>query len=387
MQRAGSYVLRRKPLRDFVAVGARRGARYRVLTGCTHSASSASRVCALRRPGGDRLSFLFDGPGRGREFHRRRIPHLTKGARTSVYHGMIDTLAALHRIDPPAAGLFDIRSSRQFFERQVARWIKQISASETDRIEVAERLIVWAARDLCRRRPASRSCTATIGSTNLHSWLNPASKILAVLDWELSTLGDPLSDFSYFLMNWVTPVDGRAGLLGSRSRAASAIPTLERVVARYCEKTSRDVIQDLDWYFAFNPVSAPGDRAGHAKAAHGRQCLECARRRVGGPHTADRGPGVALCGARWRLRRSDVHTRVDAAHRGSGTATLTPCAPTPSGPDLSPPGSLSLVAVTRLRPPFLLPYSARSRRPRASAQPAWARHPAPGRCREHPKLA
>jgi aminoglycoside phosphotransferase (APT) family kinase protein len=76
-------------------------------------------------------------------------------------------------------------------------------------------------------------------------------KILAVLDWELSTLGDPLSDFSYFLMNWVTPVDGRAGLLGLDLERLG-IPTLERVVARYCEKTSRDAIQDLDWYFAFN---------------------------------------------------------------------------------------------------------------------------------------
>src|SRR5205085_9720122 len=75
--------------------------------------------------------------------------------------------------------------------------------------------------------------------------------MLAVLGSELSSLGDPLSDFSCFLMNWVTPVDGRAGLLGL-DLDRLGIPTLERVVARYCEKTSRDAIQDLDWYFAFN---------------------------------------------------------------------------------------------------------------------------------------
>src|SRR5438067_6874532 len=184
----------------------------------------------------------------GANFTDGALPYLTKSARTIVYHGMIDTLAALHRIDPQAAGLSTFGRPGNFFERQVARWIKQYRASETDRIEVAERLIVWLPATL----PPQTGVVIVHGDYRIDNLIMAGSgdKILAVLDWELSTLGDPLSDFSYFLMNWVTPVDGRAGLLGL-DLDRLGIPTLERVVARYCETSSLDAIQATDWSFAF----------------------------------------------------------------------------------------------------------------------------------------
>src|SRR5438477_217987 len=98
-------------------------------------------VAGFRGPIGS--AFYLMALVEGANFTDGALPHLTEGARTIVYHGMIDTLAALHRIDPQAAGLATFGRPGNFFERQVARWIKQYRASETDRIEVAERLIVW----------------------------------------------------------------------------------------------------------------------------------------------------------------------------------------------------------------------------------------------------
>jgi aminoglycoside phosphotransferase (APT) family kinase protein len=223
---------------------------YRVLTALHPLGFPVPRVFALCEDQGVIGSaFYVMAFVEGTHYTDGALPYLTKDARTILYHGMIDTLAALHRIDPQAAGLSTFGRPGNFFERQVARWIKQYRASETDRIEAAERLIIWLPATL----PAQTGVAIVHGDYRIDNLIMARSseKILAVLDWELSTLGDPLSDFSYFLMSWVTPVDGRAGLLGL-DLDRLGIPTLERVVARYCEQTSRDAIQDLEWYFAFN---------------------------------------------------------------------------------------------------------------------------------------
>ena len=247
---SGTYVLRRKPFGNLLPSAHAVEREYRVLTALHPLGFPVPRVFALCE---DQAvigsAFYLMALIEGANFTDGALPQLTQSARTSVYDGMLDTLAALHRIDPQAAGLSTFGRPGNFFERQVARWIKQYRASETDRIEFAERLIVWLPATL----PPQTGVAIVHGDYRIDNLIMAGSgeKILAVLDWELSTLGDPLSDFSYFLMNWVTPVDGRAGLLGL-DLDRLGIPTLEQVVARYCEKTSRDAIQDLDWYFAFN---------------------------------------------------------------------------------------------------------------------------------------
>lgn len=247
---SGAYVLRRKPFGTLLPSAHAVEREYRVLTALYPLGFPVPRVYALcEEQAVIGSAFYLMDLIEGANFTDGALPGLSKRARAVVYEGMIDALAALHRIDPQAAGLSTFGRPGNFFERQVARWIKQYRASETDRIEEVEQLIAWLPATL----PAQTGVAIVHGDYRIDNLIMTRSgeRILAVLDWELSTLGDPLSDFSYFLMSWVTPVDGRAGLLGL-DLDSLGIPTLESVVARYCEKTSRNELHDLDWYFAFN---------------------------------------------------------------------------------------------------------------------------------------
>jgi aminoglycoside phosphotransferase (APT) family kinase protein len=260
---SGTYVLRRKPFGSLLPSAHAVEREYRVLTALHPLGFPVPRVFVLCE---DQAvigsAFYLMAMVEGANFTDGALPNMSRDARTIVYHGMIDTLAALHRIAPEAAGLAKFGHPGNYFGRQVARWIKQYRASETDRIEVAERLIAWLPATL----PPQAGITIVHGDYRIDNLIMTPSgeKVLAVLDWELSTLGDPLSDFSYFLMSWVTPTDGRAGLLGL-DLDRLGIPTLERVVARYCEKTSRDGIGNLDWYFAFNQFRLLGIAQGIKK--------------------------------------------------------------------------------------------------------------------------
>jgi aminoglycoside phosphotransferase (APT) family kinase protein len=247
---SGTCVLRRKPFGTLLPSAHAVEREYRVLTALHALGFPVPRAFALcEDPAVIGAAFYLMALVEGANFTDGALPRLSEKDRRLVYQGMIDTLAALHRIDPRAAGLETFGRPGNFFERQVARWIKQYRASETGRIEAVERLIVWLPASL----PPQTGVAIVHGDYRIDNLIMTpcGGRILAVLDWELATLGDPLSDFSYFLMNWVTPADGRAALLGL-DLDRLGIPTLERVVARYCEKTSRDAIQNLDWYFAFN---------------------------------------------------------------------------------------------------------------------------------------
>jgi aminoglycoside phosphotransferase (APT) family kinase protein len=247
---SGTYVLRRKPFGTLLPSAHAVEREYRVLTALHALGFPVPRALALCEDAAVIGSaFFLMAFVDGANFTDGALPELSPPARTRAYHDMIDTLAALHRIDPRAAGLSTFGHPGNFFERQVARWIRQYRASETDRIETVERLIVWLPATL----PPQTGVAIVHGDYRLDNLIMTRSgeKILAVLDWELATLGDPLSDFSYFLMTWVTPADGRAGLLGLDLERLG-IPRLEDVIARYCEQTSRAGIRHLDWYFAFN---------------------------------------------------------------------------------------------------------------------------------------
>ncbi len=130
------------------------------------------------------------------------------------------------------------------------RWTKQYRAAQTDRIEEAERLIEF----LPRTMPDQTRLSIIHGDYRIDNLIYDAEapRVAAVLDWELSTLGDPLADFTYLAMQWHMPAElGSAGLLGEDFEA-SGIPTLDEAVALYCAATGRDGVPDMDWYFAYN---------------------------------------------------------------------------------------------------------------------------------------
>ena len=185
----------------------------------------------------------------GRVLWDPALPGMTPPQRAAHYDELNRVIAALHRIDYRAAGLDGYGKPGSYVERQVARWSKQYQASAGDRIRAMDRLIDW----LPRHVPGGDETAIVHGDYRLDNVIfHPTEpRVLAVLDWELSTLGHPLSDFAYQVMAWrLTPQQFR-GLKGC-DFAALGIPTEDEYVAAYCRRTGRGAIPDWDVYLIFN---------------------------------------------------------------------------------------------------------------------------------------
>jgi aminoglycoside phosphotransferase (APT) family kinase protein len=187
----------------------------------------------------------------GRVFWEAEMPSSNPAERAGVYDAMNATLAQLHSYDPAAIGLGDYGRGENYVARQIERWSKQYRASETDKIEDMERLMAWLPAHL----PPPQAPRLVHGDYRLDNLIiaHDAPKILAVLDWELSTLGDPLADFSYHLMQWHMPPSeaGTGSLVGFDLRALG-IPTLEDYVDAYVRRTGLDPRPYLSVYSAYN---------------------------------------------------------------------------------------------------------------------------------------
>jgi aminoglycoside phosphotransferase (APT) family kinase protein len=187
----------------------------------------------------------------GRVFWEPHMPHSTPAERSAVFDAMNATLARLHSFDPSALGLSDYGRGENYVARQVERWSKQYRASETETIEDMERLMTWLPQNLPPPQPAR----LVHGDYRLDNMIiAPAEpRILAVLDWELSTLGDPLADFVYHLMQWHMPhSEAGTGSLVGFDLAALGIPSLDDYVEAYVGRTGRDPRPHLPSYFAYN---------------------------------------------------------------------------------------------------------------------------------------
>jgi aminoglycoside phosphotransferase (APT) family kinase protein len=187
----------------------------------------------------------------GRVFWEAEMPTSNPAERAQVYDAMNATLARLHSYDPAAIGLADYGRGENYVARQIERWSKQYRASETEKIEDMERLMAWLPAHL----PPPQPPRLVHGDYRLDNIIiaPDAPKILAVLDWELSTLGDPLADFSYHLMQWHMPPSeaGTGSLVGFDLRALG-IPPLEDYVDAYVRRTALDPRPYLSVYSAYN---------------------------------------------------------------------------------------------------------------------------------------
>ncbi|MBJ6120937.1 phosphotransferase family protein [Sphingomonas mollis] len=247
---ARAYVLRRKPFGPILPSAHAVEREFRVIAGLHPTGFPVPQPLGLCED--DQVigsPFYVMELIAGRTIWDGAMPGLVPADRRAHYDAMVDTLAALHQTDYAAAGLSDYGRPGNYFERQVARWTKQYRAAETERMEAVERLIDWLPRTL----PEQTRTSIVHGDYRIDNMIfaDRGPRVLAVLDWELSTLGDPLADFSYLLMNWVTAPEGRSGVLGLTG-PDTGIPTLEEVVERYCKATGRDGVPQLDWYFAYN---------------------------------------------------------------------------------------------------------------------------------------
>jgi aminoglycoside phosphotransferase (APT) family kinase protein len=247
---SGSYVLRRKPLGPLLPSAHAVDREFKVISGLYPTGFPVAKPYALCIDNDVIGSwFYIMDMVEGRTIWDGAMPGSTPEERRATYFAMIDTLAALHSVDVEAAGLSDYGKPGNYFERQVSRWTKQYRAAETEIMPEMERLIEWLPQTL----PTQNRVSIVHGDYRIDNMIFDAAlpKVRAVLDWELGTLGDPLADFTYVAMAWVTDNEGRSGVQ-DLDRAALGIPELDEVVAHYCAATGRDGIPDLNWYFAFN---------------------------------------------------------------------------------------------------------------------------------------
>ncbi|MEX3926206.1 phosphotransferase [Paraburkholderia sp. BR10936] len=187
----------------------------------------------------------------GRVLWDQSLPGMTREQRGAIYDEMNRVIAALHNVTPNAVGLADYGKPGNYFARQIDRWSRQYQASETERIDAMHHLIEWLPQHM--PDDAGSRVSVVHGDYRLDNLIfHPSEpRVLAVLDWELSTLGDPLADFSYHCMAWhVDPAQFR-GIAGLDWQALG-IPDEAQYVARYCERTGLEIRGDWNFYLAYN---------------------------------------------------------------------------------------------------------------------------------------
>ena len=253
-----SYVMRRKPFGKLLPSAHAVDREFKVIAALHAQGFPVARAYALCMD--DAVigaAFYIMSMEEGRVFWNPTLPGLEPKERHAVFTSKIETLAKLHSYDPEKIGLGDFGKPGNYFARQVDRWTKQYRASETDLIPEMEKLIEWLPKTV----PTQKRVSIVHGDYRIDNMIFHADKpqVKAVLDWELSTLGDPMADFAYLLMQWVMP-----GLDGADFKALN-IPTMEEAEAIYCKAAGVPPIENLNWYFSYNLFRLAGILQGIAK--------------------------------------------------------------------------------------------------------------------------
>ncbi len=272
-----SYVMRRKPFGKLLPSAHAVDREFRVISALGKQGFPVAHAYALCTD--DSIigsAFYIMSMEEGRVFWDPTLPSQTPDARRKIFTSKIETLAKLHTYDPENIGLSDFGKPGNYFARQVDRWTKQYRASETQHIPEVEKLIEWLPRTL----PEQKRVSIVHGDYRLDNMIfHPSEpRVLAVLDWELSTLGDPMADFTYLLMQWIMP-----GLDGADFKALN-IPTMEEAAQVYCNFTGT-ALPDLNWYFSYNLFRLAGITQGIAGrirdgTAANAKAIESAKRTV-----------------------------------------------------------------------------------------------------------
>jgi aminoglycoside phosphotransferase (APT) family kinase protein len=248
----GAYVLRRKPPGKILPGAHAVDREFRVLSALGQQGFPVPRVhglCEDEAVIGTAFYVMDLVPGR--IIWEAEFPGLTPDQRAGHFDAMNATIAQLHSYDPQAIGLGDYGRATGFVERQVARWSKQyLSDTDGGRIPDMDRLVAWLGKHL---PPDSGESRVAHGDFRCDNMIFDAEQpqVRAVLDWELSTLGDPASDFTYHCMMYRMPAGIFTGLAGL-DLAALGIPSEADYVAAYCRRTNRDGIPGFDYLMVFN---------------------------------------------------------------------------------------------------------------------------------------
>lgn len=250
---SGQYVLRRKPPGKLLKSAHAVDREFRVISALHASGFPVPRPYLLCED--DEVvgtSFFVMEFVEGRILWELDLPGMDPDERAAIYDDVNLTLATLHNTDYEAVGLADYGVPGNYFERQISRWSRQYRASETGTVATMDQLIDWLPDNI----PDDESASIVHGDYRLDNMvLHPTEpRVIAVLDWELSTIGHPLADFTYHLMAWHMPDIGIGSIgLAGKPLAELGIPGEEDYVARYCERTGRQRgIPGINFYLAFN---------------------------------------------------------------------------------------------------------------------------------------
>jgi aminoglycoside phosphotransferase (APT) family kinase protein len=249
---SGKYVLRRKPPGILLKSAHAVDREFRVISALSETdvpVAEAYHLCEDDDVIGS--MFYVMSYVEGRIFWNPVIEEVQTVERTAIYDEMNRVLAALHSVDIDSVGLGDFGRPGNYFERQVGRWTKQYLASETETIEPMDELMRW----LPEHMPADDGQIALVhGDYRLDNMIFHPTKpeVVAVVDWELSTLGHPLADLAYQCMQWRMPNQGLSRGLANIDTAALGIPTEAAYVDAYCRRTGRDGISNWSFYLAFS---------------------------------------------------------------------------------------------------------------------------------------
>jgi len=246
------YVLRRKPPGKLLPSAHAVDREYRVITALYPTGFPVAKsygLCTDEAVVGT-MFYVMDMV-EGRILWDQTLPSYSPPERHAIYMAKLKTLADLHNTDYLAIGLADYGRTGNYMARQIDRWTKQYKASETEHIDTIEKLIAWLPASV----PEDDQTSIVHGDYRLDNMVLHATepRVAAVLDWELGTLGNPLADFTYLLMNWV---NGTISTLPDLK--AHGLPTIDEYVAEYCRLTGRDGFPDLNWYFAYNAFRLAG---------------------------------------------------------------------------------------------------------------------------------
>lgn len=248
----GRYVLRRKPPGALLPSAHAVDREFRILNALAGSAVPVPRaLCYCDDASVAGTPFYLMEYVEGRIFWDPALPDLRPTERSAIYQEMNRVIAAIHAVDPDTAGLADFGRRENFVARQIDRWSKQYRASELERIDSMEQLIDWLPRHL----PPDEPARITHGDFRIDNLIfdRHEFRILAVIDWELATLGNAFSDFAYHCMPFRMPGSLRKGLAGL-DLAQLGIPSEQAYVAEYLRRVGRPAgsASTFDFYIAFN---------------------------------------------------------------------------------------------------------------------------------------
>ncbi len=247
---SGRYVVRRKPPGKLLPSAHAVDREYRVLAALQSTDVPTPRVYALCEDA-DVIGtpFYVMEYVEGRVYWELWLPDREPAFRSAVFDAMNDGIAKLHSVDYRVVSLEDFGKPRDYVARQIARWSNQYRASETETIAEMDRLIEWLPAHL----PEDDETTLVHGDYRLDNMIfdHGQPELLAVLDWEISTLGHPVADFAYHSMPWRLPMETGRGFHGM-DLAALGIPDEEEYLAAYCRRTGRDRPTHWEYYMAYN---------------------------------------------------------------------------------------------------------------------------------------